>query len=77
MKWKLTWCEMDEAEHFYHFTAWANSWDEVVGRFVQWMSTASDVVQGEVICYWGDAPYGDGKPCLQYRILDREIEEEE
>lgn len=77
MKWKLIWYEMYEDESFHRSTAWANSWEEALGCFIQWTCTASNVVQGEVICYWGDTPYGDGKPCLQYRILDAEIEEEE
>lgn len=68
MKWYLNWeLETKDGEKIQK-EDWASSWNEVIGYFNNWMSRDSDVVKGEVICYWDDEPYGDGKPCLYFNI---------
>ena len=70
MKWYLHWFEGldDEYESKLEKEQWANSWEETVGYFTNWISKSSNVTKGEVICYWGDTPYGDGKPCLTFNV---------
>lgn len=76
MKWYLNWIEgVDEEESKLEHEHWATSWEEVVGYFTDWISKSSDVIKGEVICYWGDKPYGDGKPCLYMNIQCDEVSE--
>lgn len=68
MKWLLIWTVENDEEDHAEYESWANSWEEVVGYFTSWMSKTSDVIKGEVICYWGDKPYGKGEPCLTMNI---------
>lgn len=67
MKWLLKWREEPiEEDKYIDHEAWATSWNEVVGYFNSWIAFGSDVIRGKVICYLGDTPYGDGKPCLYF-----------
>ena len=66
MKWYLHWfVDEEDIDELVEKESWATSWEEVIGYFNDWMSKSSDVVKGEVICYWDDThTYGNGKPCL-------------
>ena len=76
MKWYLKWEEeIEEGESKLEKEHWATSWEEVVGYFNGWMSKTSNVIKGEVVCYWGDAPYGNGKPCLTFNLYVEDDEE--
>lgn len=77
MKWLLSWELEDEDENRIKKEDWADSWEEVVGHFVSWIAKASDVVKGEVVCYWGDKPYGDGKPCLYFNVYAEETDDDD
>lgn len=68
MKWLLVWIVENDEENNTEYESWANSWEEVVGHFTSWMSKTSNVIKGEVICYWDDKPYGNGTPCLTMNI---------
>ena len=69
MSWFLKWVNVnDETNERITHEGWVKTWYEVIGYFNDWMSPNSDTIKGEVICYYGDQPYGDGKPCLYYRI---------
>lgn len=77
MSWYLHWFEeIEEGESKLEHEQWAMSWEEVVGYFNSWVSKTSEVCKGEVICYWGDKPYGNGKPCLTFNLYVDEEEEE-
>lgn len=67
MKWLMKW-EIENEEGNIEMEDWATTWEEVVGHFTNWISKSSDVIKGEVVCYWGDHPYGDDKPCLYYNV---------
>lgn len=77
MTWLMGWETENEDGERIHEEHWATSWEEVVGHFTSWMSKTSDVVKGEVICYWGEQPYGNGKPCLYFNINPEDTSEEE
>ena len=77
MKWYLKWKLEDEDENVITREDWAESWEEVIGHFVGWISKSSDVIEGEVICYWGDKPYGDGKPCLYFNVYSEGSDQNE
>ena len=68
MKWLLEWELEDEDENRIKYENWATSWEEVVGHFTSWISKTSNVINGKVICYLGETPYGNGKPCLYFNV---------
>ena len=68
MKWYMNWKLEDENGDIISKEGWANSWEEVVGYFTGWISKSNDVIEGSVVCYWGDNPYGNGKPCLYFNV---------
>ena len=73
VKWYLNWIEeVDEEGNKVEHELWVNTWEEVVGHVNTWMSKSSDIIKGEVVCYWGDTPYGN--PCLTYNIRVEENE---
>jgi len=76
VSWYLHWFEETEEAGKLEHEQWVMSWEEVVGYFNSWVSKTSEVYKGEVICYWGDKPYGTGKPCLTFNLyVDGEEEE--
>lgn len=77
MKWYMKWELEDENENHIKKEDWAYSWEEVVGHFTSWIAKSSDVMKGEVVCYWGDNPYGSGNPCLYFNVYAEETESED
>ena len=78
MKWLMHWLTEDEEYGRAYVTEqWASSWEEAVGYFTSWISKTSNVVMGNVTCYMGDQPYGDGKPCLYFNVSIAREEGEE
>ena len=73
MKWLMKWAvDAEDGGRPYIKEQWATSWEEAVGHFTSWISKASDVIKGEITCYWGEEPFGDGKPCLYFNVTDGE-----
>lgn len=68
MKWLMNWELEDEDGNRTEMEGWANTWEEAVGNFVGWISKNSDVIKGQIVCYWGDKPYIDDKPCLYFNV---------
>lgn len=77
MKWYLKWEIEITDEQRIKKEAWAYSWNEVIGYFNSWITHESDVMKGEVICYMGDKPYSNDKPCLYFNAYIEEDDEEE
>ena len=77
MKWLLEWREELTKEDYIDHEAWATSWNEVVGYFNNWIAFGSNTIRGKVICYFGDTPYGDGKPCLYFNAYAEDNEDDE
>ena len=77
MKWLASWEEEIDSKK-YESEKWLTSWTEVTNLFNEWMNTFSDIVKGEITCYWNDGKiYGDGRPCLIYDITDDNNDEYE
>ena len=77
MNWLMEYVTEDEDLNHQKNVNWATSWQEVMGHFMSWISPDSEVIKGQITCYWGDKPYGNGKPCLQYNALPFDMDEDE
>lgn len=77
MSWLMEYITEDEDGAHERHTSWAKNWQEVMGYFMTWISPDSEVVKGKVTCYYGDKPYGNNSPCLNYNILPFNMEDED
>lgn len=68
MKWFLQWITEDANGVCTTHEMWLYTWREVMKHFNRLIDPDTDAMMGEVICYMGDNPYGDGKPCLTFNL---------